>query len=43
VLAISAAIAEPVLPATMNAKRTGPNSRSKLKATAEPIWFSALN
>ena len=32
----SAAMAEPVLPVTMKADSTGPNSRNRLRAAAEP-------
>ena len=39
----SAAMAEPVLPVTMNAESTGPNSRNRLRAVAEPSQLSALN
>ena len=36
-------VTEPVLPVTMNAASTGPNSRNRLRAAADPSQLSALN
>ena len=40
---ISAVIAEPARPVTISADRTGPSSRIKLRATADPSNPSAPN